>query len=341
MWPVTMTWRRLAVVVVAALCAAGARPPQAPLDLPKLDLTIGPSTRLLVVAPHPDDETLAAGGVIHRVVSSGGSVRVVWLTSGDAFAEGVETKNKIKDPRPRDYRSYGTLREGEARNALTMLGLDRKALTFLGFPDDGLCLLASKYLSAKKRAFESPYTDRFSPPLTEQMIRGVRYRGDDVRRELERILREFEPTVIVYSHPEDEHPDHCAAHIFVREALMAVARWQPRPRELMYLVHYSQWPVSEDAGTGSELHPPAEFPPGEGGWANFALQPDEIELKKRALLAYSSQMLVIGRFMLAFGRSNELFLEGEPASVPECWCDGENVATELPASQYRRRPRRR
>jgi hypothetical protein len=52
-------------------------------------------------------------------------------------------------------------------------------------------------------------------------------------------------------------------------------------------------------------------------------------------------MLVIGRFMLAFGRSNELFLEGEPASMPECWCDGENVATELPASQYRRRPRRR
>src|SRR6476660_9396513 len=153
MWPATMTCRRLAVGVVAALCAAGARLPQAPPDLPKLDLTIGPSTRLLVVAPHPDDETLAAGGLIHRVVSSGGSVRVVWLTSGDAFAEGVETKNKFKDPRPRDYRSYGTLREGEARNALTMLGLDRKALTFLGFPDEGLCLLASKYLSAKKRAF--------------------------------------------------------------------------------------------------------------------------------------------------------------------------------------------
>ena len=61
MWPVRMTWRRLGVVVLAALCAAGARPPQAAPDLPKLDLTIGPSTRLLVVAPHPDDETLAAG----------------------------------------------------------------------------------------------------------------------------------------------------------------------------------------------------------------------------------------------------------------------------------------
>jgi hypothetical protein len=46
--------------------------------------------------------------------------------------------------------------------------------------------------------------------------------------------------------------------------------------------------------------------------------------------------------MLAFGRDNELFLEGEPASMPECWCsDGENVATELPPSQYRRRPSHR
>src|SRR5262245_21790784 len=147
MWPIRMTWKRRAVVALAALSAAGARPPQEPFDLPKLDHTIGPSTKLLVVAPHPDDETLAAGGLIHRVVSSGGLVRVVWLTSGDAFAEGVETRNKIKDPRPRDYRSYGTLREGEARTALTTLGVDRKSLTFLGFPDEGLCLLASKYLT--------------------------------------------------------------------------------------------------------------------------------------------------------------------------------------------------
>ncbi len=53
-------------------------------------------------------------------------------------------------------------------------------------------------------------------------------------------------------------------------------------------------------------------------------------------------MLVIGRFMLAFGRTNELFLEGEPASMPECWCaDGRNVATEAPPARYRRRPNHR
>ena len=43
---------------------------------------------------------------------------------------------------------------------------------------------------------------------------------------------------------------------------------------------------------------------------------------RAALLAYPSQMLVIGRFLLAFGRGNELFLEGEPASHP-VWRDAE------------------
>lgn len=91
-------------------------------------------------------------------------------------------------------------------------------------------------------------------------------------------------------------------------------------------------------GTGGDLQPPAGFPPAEGRWESLGLTGDEAAAKKQALLVYRSQMLVIGRFMLAFARNNELFLEGEPASMPECWCNGDNVATELPPSGYRRRP---
>jgi LmbE family N-acetylglucosaminyl deacetylase len=39
--------------------------------------------RLLVVAPHPDDELLGCGGVINRVKRSGGQVFVLFLTVGD------------------------------------------------------------------------------------------------------------------------------------------------------------------------------------------------------------------------------------------------------------------
>ena len=155
---------------------------------------------------------------------------------------------------------------------MASLGVDRQSLTFLGFPDEGLCELASTYLSAKMQAFRSPYTGRISPPVTERVIRGVRYRGSDVRRELERLLVDFSPNVVVIPHPEDAHPDHCSAHIFIREALDAMAaRGRPRPRILHYLIHYHQWPLGTDAGTGGDLQPPAGFPPAEGRWESLGL----------------------------------------------------------------------
>jgi hypothetical protein len=110
---------------------------------------------------------------------------------------------------------------------------------------------------------------------------------------------------------------------------------------LHYLGHYEQWPLTPDGGIGTTLTPPAGFPPAEGRWASLVLTNDEAAAKKKALLAYASQMEIIGRFLLAFGRTNELFLEGEPASLPECWCDGANVATEAVTPTFRRRPLRR
>ena len=59
------------------------------------------------------------------------------------------------------------------------------------------------------------------------------------------------------------------------------------------------------------------------------MTPAETAAKQRALEDYHSQQLVIGAFMRAFGRSNELFIEGRPAAEPACWCDAVNVATEV------------
>jgi len=334
----------IGTVTLCALAAVGIARGQTQENaqgIAALELAPGPSTRLLVIAPHPDDDTLAAGGLISRVIRNGGAVHVMWMTSGDGFPEGVETYEGVTHPRPRDFRAYGGLREREARAAVGELGVRPESLAFLGFPDGGLCELASTYLSVKK-TFKSPYTNRISPTLTEQVIRGVRYRGTDIRREIERIMSSFAPTLVVVPHQEDEHPDHCSTHIFTAEAVAALAALgRSRPRILHYLVHYQQWPLSADAGGGAELKPPAGFPSTEGRWVSFALTPEEIEAKRAALLLYRSQLLVIGRFMIGFARSNELFLEGEPASPAECWCNSQKVATESAPGQYRRRPARR
>ncbi|OGG03715.1 hypothetical protein A2W14_06910 [Candidatus Gottesmanbacteria bacterium RBG_16_37_8] len=49
---------------------------------------------LLVIAPHPDDEVLGCGGLIHRIKSSGGKVYVLFLTLGttaDYSKRGIST----------------------------------------------------------------------------------------------------------------------------------------------------------------------------------------------------------------------------------------------------------
>ena len=327
------------VVAIAGAVSLGAQRSSPLVEPAEFPPSLVRSTRLLVVAPHPDDEALGGAGLIQRVRARGGQVHVVLLTSGDGYPEGVEVAEGVAHPTAGDFRGYGVRREQETRDALQILGLGPADVTFLGFPDEGLCRIASTYLFDKKRAFASPYTNRESPPPTEQVIRGVKYRGVDVRRELERIVEQFAPTLLAIPHPEDGHPDHCSTHIFMREALSASPPAVVRPIHVVhYLVHFGQWPLTIDGGIGTTLNPPDGFPRAEGRWISLVLTREEADAKKRALLAYQTQMQVIGRFMLAFGRSNELFLDGEPASLPECWCDGQNVATEAAPSAYRRRP---
>ena len=47
------------------------------------NLTFRASDRLLVFAPHPDDETIATGELIQLAIAAGVAVRVVFATDGD------------------------------------------------------------------------------------------------------------------------------------------------------------------------------------------------------------------------------------------------------------------
>jgi LmbE family N-acetylglucosaminyl deacetylase len=201
---VRLLWSALLALslAVALVGRMGATAESTPAEL---DWSPDSSTRLLVLAPHPDDEALGAAGLIQRVRAKGGSVRVVLLTSGDGFPEGVEVADGVAHPGASDFRGYGVARERETVAAMALLGVPASQVTFLGFPDEGLCRIASTYLFDKRRAFNSPYTQRERPPATEQVVRGVRYRGVDLRRELEEVVTTFRPTLLALPHPEDEH----------------------------------------------------------------------------------------------------------------------------------------
>lgn len=91
---------------------------------------------LLVVAPHPDDETLGCGGLIARQLQAGAPVHVVFVTDGEAS----HGNHPILTPA-----AVGERRRAEALAALGKLGAaDPLAIsTFLTAPDGALNRLSS------------------------------------------------------------------------------------------------------------------------------------------------------------------------------------------------------
>src|SRR5881394_2834283 len=47
-------------------------------------LRVAPTDRLMVIAPHPDDEVLATGGLLQYAHAIGAMVRVIYLTDGES-----------------------------------------------------------------------------------------------------------------------------------------------------------------------------------------------------------------------------------------------------------------
>jgi LmbE family N-acetylglucosaminyl deacetylase len=106
---------------------------QSPLANPKLlplrsveQDTIGSA---LVVAPHPDDETLGCGGVISLLRDLGQSVRVLVISGGT-----------LSHPRSFKYPAAKllALREAETLEALAILGVSSTETTFLRWQDGSI-----------------------------------------------------------------------------------------------------------------------------------------------------------------------------------------------------------
>jgi LmbE family N-acetylglucosaminyl deacetylase len=81
---------------------------------------------ILVVAPHPDDETLGCGGLIAEMAEQGIKVVVAVMTDGARSHPNSKTF---------DAERIRNLREAETATALRLLGLDEPHLVFFRRPD--------------------------------------------------------------------------------------------------------------------------------------------------------------------------------------------------------------
>ena len=82
----------------------------------------------LVLAPHPDDETLGCGATIMRKLAAGTSVQIVIATDGRYWPPSTKLSAD----------ALAEIREEEAHRAGAILGLPRENISFLRFEDGRL-----------------------------------------------------------------------------------------------------------------------------------------------------------------------------------------------------------
>jgi N-acetyl-1-D-myo-inositol-2-amino-2-deoxy-alpha-D-glucopyranoside deacetylase len=147
-----------------------------------------PVERTLIIAPHPDDDVIAAGGLIQQVLSAGGKLSILYVTDGENNPWPQRALERRLILRDSDRKRWGSMRRAEALESLAVLGAPADTCRFLGFPDHRV---ASLLLA-----------------------------GDlGLERVLAGALEEFDPTLVIVPSHADVHPDHRAIAAFSRSAL--------------------------------------------------------------------------------------------------------------------------
>lgn len=135
--------------------------------------------KIIVFAPHPDDETLGCGGTIAKKIAEGYEVLIVVMTDGRFLllkGYGIDC-----DPTPEEVKE---IRKGEVLRATKILGVPEDHVVFLGFVDGSLG-------ENEGKAFERVVD----------------------------ILRSYNPCEVYFPYEKDSHVDHVVTNRVVKRAV--------------------------------------------------------------------------------------------------------------------------
>ena len=299
---------RMIGLSLAALLAAGASGcvgPGATISLPVADLA-GP--RLLVISPHPDDETVGAGGAIAMARQRGWDVTVVFVTSGDGFWAAIR-KPGGPMPSAAEMQAYGASRVAEARRATLALGVPPSNVIFLGFPDGSTHFMWGTNFSGPavrgvNGASKVPYSFALKP--------GAPYTGAELPSQLEQVVKRVRPTTVLMPDAADVHRDHWATNAFAQAAL---ARSGYNGLELTYLVHRAGFPAQRGLQLGLPIGPPASLLRNGTKWLSLPISDTARQAQQAALSNYQSQLRSDGDLVRAFVRNNEILGTGPSSFI--------------------------
>ena len=250
--------------------------------------------RLLIVAPHPDDEVICNGGIIGYAVEHHIPVKVVVVTDGN------------------DTKTSPITRHGETINGTKILGLNEEDVIFLGYNDGSLRSLLNDYWDNKNPFTAPDGSKQINYPYAHE--KNASYSGSSLTNNLKTIITDFNPTIIVYPGGDDEQFDHQATSGFIEHATIQTGY---SGSKYTYLLHLPpNWPSPRSYYPEYYLVPPKQLVGMENGpkWSVFNLTTHQERLKEESLQAYRTQ-IVPSSYLLSFLRKNELFAEYSTINV--------------------------
>jgi LmbE family N-acetylglucosaminyl deacetylase len=278
-----------------------------------------PPADLLVFAPHPDDESVGAGGIIQQAVGAGKTVRVVFITSGDGYPQAMAAhlKRPVAELRAADFVNLASARQLEAVEAASILGLRASDLIFLGYPDGAL---PDVYANESPSGIESPFTklrSTYGPAVADYHTSTHGQPAPYTRRSLvadaTEVLRDSEPAQIYVTDQADTHADHQATFNVVTEAAANVGYSGERLTMVIHSGSVESWPWPGGATASSGYEPHAvdgtTYPMGVS-WpppVRVPLTAAQCAVKLKAIAAHASQCTVDRDYLESFVKAEELF----------------------------------
>ncbi len=226
-------------------------PESLPISDIKTLVTDSINESILVVAPHPDDETLGCGGAIALLSQLNLDVKVLVVSDG-----------KQSHPNSIAYSPFALqqLRERESLAALALLGVAPEAVTFLSLPD-GAVPSAPTVVTTRRTGFGE---DR-------RRIRRLKYEA--ALASIVQYLIELTPSIIFLPWRKDPHPDHRASWQLFTTASKNL-NYKPR------IIEYPIWDWDKEQRQ--------DFPNSVNAWRLDITR--VLELKRQAIAQYRSQI---------------------------------------------------
>jgi LmbE family N-acetylglucosaminyl deacetylase len=156
--------------------------------------------RVLVIAPHPDDETFGAGGTLIHHARQGDRIHAVFVCSGiQGDPDGLYRRDELP-----------ALRQKEARAAGAILGIGE--FTFFGYPDN---LSDADYSHVFGGLPKEPEAQR------RALVSGL-------AQKLVELIGVDRPDVVYYPWSGEINPDHWAVGRAVEQARSTQPEWEGR-----------------------------------------------------------------------------------------------------------------